>query len=307
MKFLSVLGWIFVPYIMLPLRWKRLSRGQKMAAIIWIIIVLFGGCVNGIASTEEPGVLPREKPAAEAPEDEKEPERLVAQVVTVVDGDTMKVKIEGQPEVETVRLLLVDTPETQNANQPFGAEAASFAKAELEGKEVQLEKDVSDRDRYGRLLRYVYIGDRMFNELLLEKGLARVAVYPPDVKYVDAFRAVQDEARRTELGIWSIENYATDEGFNEEAAAPEQPAEPKPAPAPQKPAEPAPKPAPAPAPAPKPAPKPAPAKEPAQADSDVFFKNCTEVRNAGKAPLRKGDPGYSNKLDRDGDGVACEK
>ncbi|HZG88119.1 thermonuclease family protein [Paenibacillus sp.] len=295
MKVLSVLGWILVPYIMLPLRWKRLSRGQRVAAIIWIIILLFGGCFNGAATTQEPGAQPTEEPAAEAPAAEsEEPERIAAQIVSVVDGDTMKVKIQGHPEEETVRLLLVDTPETQNANQPFGAEATNFAKAELEGKEVRLEKDVSDRDRYGRLLRYVYVGDRMFNELLLEKGLARVAVYPPDVKYVDAFRAIQDEARRAELGIWSIENYATEEGFNEEAAAPKPPAEPQPEPAPREPATPA------------PAPAPAPAKKPAPSESNVFYKNCTEVRNAGKAPIRRGDPGYSTKLDRDGDGIACE-
>jgi micrococcal nuclease len=55
--------------------------------------------------------------------------------------------------------------------------------------------------------------DRLFNQILLEKGLARVAVFPPDVKYVEPFRATQKEAQAAALGIWSLENYVKDDGF----------------------------------------------------------------------------------------------
>ena len=59
----------------------------------------------------------------------------------------------------------------------------------------------------------------MFNEMLLEKGLARVAVYPPDVKYVDRFREIEKEAKRKGVGIWSVENYALEESRSEEVAS----------------------------------------------------------------------------------------
>jgi micrococcal nuclease len=84
----------------------------------------------------------------------------------------------------------------------------------LTGQTVKLEWDVSERDPYGRILAYAYLGDEMVNEMLLAKGLARVAVYPPDVKYTDQFRAIEKQAQTAKLGIWSIENYVTDEGYN---------------------------------------------------------------------------------------------
>jgi micrococcal nuclease len=134
-----------------------------------------------------------------------------ALVTNVVDGDTIHVLIHNQK--ETVRLVLVDTPETKHPNkpiEPFGSEASKFVKDLLEGKKVKLEQDISTTDRYGRLLMYVWLNDRMVNEILLERGLARVAVFPPDVKYVEAFRAVQKKAQEAQLGIWSLENYVND-------------------------------------------------------------------------------------------------
>lgn len=141
---------------------------------------------------------------------------IPAKVVRVVDGDTIKVDING--EEATVRMILVDTPETKHPDkpvQPFGQEATDFAVETLEGEDVALELDVSERDRYGRILAYVWIGDKMFNEMLLERGLARVAVFPPDIKYVDQFREIQSKAQEEEIGIWSIENYVHDNGFEE--------------------------------------------------------------------------------------------
>ncbi|MBN8209437.1 thermonuclease family protein [Bacillus sp. NTK071] len=141
---------------------------------------------------------------------------IPATVERVVDGDTLKVQVENRE--ETIRLLLVDTPETKHPTkpvQPFGPEASQFAKDTLEGKEIGIELDVSERDKYGRLLAYVWVGDTMFNEMLLEKGLARVAyIYQPNVKYVDQFQSIQREAQEKAIGIWSMENYVQEEGFN---------------------------------------------------------------------------------------------
>jgi micrococcal nuclease len=202
---------------------------------------------------------------------------IIAKVTKVVDGDTINVLVGDKK--ETIRLVLVDTPETKHPTkpvEPFGPEASQFMTDTLEGKEVKLEKDVSERDQYGRLLMYVWLGDKMVNELLLEKGLARVAVYQPDIKYVDSFRGTQKKAQQAGIGIWSIENYAQEDGYHPEATK-------KPAATAN--ADPTVKPSAAPI---------------------VTYANCTAVRAAGKAPLHKGDPGYSSKLDRDQDGIACE-
>jgi len=136
-------------------------------------------------------------------------------VTNVVDGDTMDISINNKE--ERIRLLLVDTPETKHPTkpiQPFGPEASQFAKNTLEGKEVTIELDVSERDKYGRLLAYIWIDGKMFNEMLLEKGLARVAyVYAPNTKYVDQFYEIQKKAQKQGVGIWSIENYVQEDGF----------------------------------------------------------------------------------------------
>ncbi|MEB3100597.1 thermonuclease family protein [Ferviditalea candida] len=147
--------------------------------------------------------------------------RLInASIVRVIDGDTMEVSLGRQ--TEKIRLLLVDTPETVHPEkpvEPFGPEASAFAKDTLSGQNVQLELDVSERDKYGRVLVYLWHDGRMFNEMLLEKGLARVAyVYPPNVKYVDEFRQIQKKAQLAGIGIWSIENYAREDGFHDEVA-----------------------------------------------------------------------------------------
>ncbi|WP_374148876.1 thermonuclease family protein [Priestia megaterium] len=142
-----------------------------------------------------------------------------ATVERVVDGDTLKVKMLNGKR-DRVRLLLVDTPETKHPKlgvQPFGPEASAYTKKRLEGQEITLEFDVQERDQYGRLLAYVWIDNELYNEELLAKGLARVAVFPPNTKYVDEFKKIQEQARKSEKGIWSIENYAQEKGYNTDA------------------------------------------------------------------------------------------
>jgi len=146
---------------------------------------------------------------------------ISAKVTRVVDGDTMKVTLhDKQSSEETIRLLLIDTPETVHPDkevQPFGPESSAYAKGILTNREVQLEMDVSERDKYGRLLVYLWIDDQMFNEMLLKEGLARVAyVIPPNIKYIDQFRDIQQKSQKSAKGIWSIENYASEEGFQDE-------------------------------------------------------------------------------------------
>ncbi len=126
-----------------------------------------------------------------------------AKVVAVVDGDTIKVLSEGR--VYRVRYIGMDTPEIAHGDQAaewMGPEAAVKNAALVEGKNVFLEKDVSQTDRYGRLLRYVWVGNTMINAELVRQGYAYAATFPPDVKYQDWFRQLQQEAQRDSVGLW---------------------------------------------------------------------------------------------------------
>ncbi len=126
-------------------------------------------------------------------------------VTRVVDGDTLEVKMGDQ--LEKVRLIGVDTPETVKPNtpvQPYGKEASDFTKKMLLNKEVTLKFDVGRTDKYGRLLAYVYLGNEMFNETLLKEGYARLMTVPPNVKYADRFVAIQKEAREAGKGLWGL-------------------------------------------------------------------------------------------------------
>lgn len=124
----------------------------------------------------------------------------LVKVTKVIDGDTIEIE-----SGEKVRLIGVNTPETVDPRrkvQCFGKEASSFTKENLEGKFVKLEKDVSEKDKYGRLLRYVHAGGVLFNEELIKQGYAEVSTYPPDVKYKDRFLLAQKHARENNLGLW---------------------------------------------------------------------------------------------------------
>lgn len=125
-------------------------------------------------------------------------------VERVVDGDTF-VLDNG----ERVRLIGVDTPETVKpgtAPEAYGQEASRYTKQMLEGKRVRLEWDVSERDRYGRLLAYVYLEDgTFFNEQLLLEGYARVMTVPPNVKYAERFVAAERAAREAGRGLWGLD------------------------------------------------------------------------------------------------------
>ena len=143
---------------------------------------------------------------------------LPATIVKNVDGDTVYISLNGK--IEKVRMLCVDTPETHHPRlgvQPFGPEASAYTKKILAiGTKVEIEPGIGEgRDKYGRLLAYIYVNGKMFNEMLLEEGLARVAyIYAPNTQYVDEFYAIQKTAQKKGVGIWSIENYALEDGFN---------------------------------------------------------------------------------------------
>ncbi|MCZ7568843.1 MAG: thermonuclease family protein [Ardenticatenaceae bacterium] len=119
-------------------------------------------------------------------------------VLSVIDGDTIEVEIDGIS--YRVRYIGVDTPEQ---GMPFYAEATQANAALVADHDVWLEKDVSETDRYGRLLRYVYVGDTMVNAELARQGYAQVATFPPDVAHQAEFLPLEQEARAAGRGLWA--------------------------------------------------------------------------------------------------------
>lgn len=128
-----------------------------------------------------------------------------AKVIRVIDGDT--IEIEGG---QKVRYIGIDTPETvdpRRSPQCFGKEASTKNKELVEGKEVYLQKDVSETDKYSRLLRYVYLtqNEISINEQLVKEGYAVSSSYPPDIKYQEKFKVAETEARNNQKGLWNNE------------------------------------------------------------------------------------------------------
>ncbi len=181
-----------------------MHRFGLIAAFLAVVLVLSAGLASQWdAPSSVVGATPQ------AGYDALPPGTTEATVVSVSDGDTVRVEIDGQP--QTVRLILIDTPETRKPNSPvecFGPEATARTKAMLpKGRTVYLEKDVSETDRYGRLLRYVWFEGRdgrayLANELLVREGYAALYTYPPDVKYVERIRAAQEAAVAEDSGLW---------------------------------------------------------------------------------------------------------
>lgn len=125
-------------------------------------------------------------------------------VARVIDGDTIEVHLNGRE--ESVRLIGIDTPETVHPSRPvecFGKAASQFTTDRLAGRTVRLEFDVERRDRYGRLLAYAWRDDKLFNHMIVRRGYAQIATYPPNVKYVDRLLAAQRKARTEGAGLWS--------------------------------------------------------------------------------------------------------
>ncbi len=130
-------------------------------------------------------------------------------VTKVIDGDTFYIKIDGQE--TSVRMIGIDTPETVDPRRAvgcFGKKASEETKRLLQGKEVLLTKDITDTDKYNRLLRYVFLpisgGENLFvNDYLVRQGFAKNYTYPPDVKYNERFLVAEKEARENLRGMWN--------------------------------------------------------------------------------------------------------
>ena len=215
-------------------------------------------------------------------EEDKTPTRdglIPVELVKTIDGDTIKIMYEGQE--TNVRYLLIDTPETNHpklGKQPFGEESKRRNQELMNSGKLEIEFDVGQKyDKYGRLLAYIYIDGESVQEKLLSEGLARVAyVYPPNTRHVDTYEKIQDSAQKKGIGIWTIEDYVTDRGFDSQKY---------------------------------------PAKEGASAKVNYQksntkpkeqYANCTELRKDFPNGVKRGHPAYSERMDGDNDGIACQ-
>jgi len=166
---------------------------------------LFIGIAIGSSSNKN-----QSNPSSENSQTDSQVDNLgLVKVTRVIDGDT--VEIEGG---ERIRYIGIDTPETVDPRKPvqcFGVEASNKNKELVEGKEIRLEKDITDRDKYNRLLRYVWVGDTFINLELVKQGFAYSYSYPPDIKYQDQFVNAQQEAREAKRGLWDTCSTTTEE------------------------------------------------------------------------------------------------
>ena len=128
---------------------------------------------------------------------------LTGVVVRVVDGDTIHVRLSDR--VEKVRYIGVNAPEIHHptrGREPGGDEALRVNEELVSGKRVRLELDVQSRDRYGRLLAYVWVGDLMVNAELVRLGFAQTMTVPPNVRHQGLFLRLEREARAVGRGLW---------------------------------------------------------------------------------------------------------
>ena len=217
----------------------------------------------------------------------------------MVDGDTVDVQFDDG-NVERLRLIGMDSPEVVDPRKPvqcFGREASSHAHELLDGQSVSIETDPSqgDRDIYGRYLAYIWLPDgRNFGEVMIGDGYAHEYTYRFPYVYQDEFKAAQTDAMANQLGLWSPTTCAGDttQPADNVGIAPQAPGSSSPAPAVA---------------IGTPAPSTSAGFDPTQYIGQGNRYNCSDFKSQADAQaVLRADPSDPNKLDTDGDGIACE-
>lgn len=227
-------------------------------------------------------------------------ESLGLELVTVgrvVDGDTIETS-DGRK----VRLIGVNTPESTTRVEEYGKEASRFTTSELTAKKIWMQKDVSDTDRYGRLLRIIWVDiptddmdeneirEKMFNAHLVLNGYAEPSTYNPDVKYSEYFREFGREAREANKGLWALGDEGTTKGDLDSAAASSSSSSSGNAGGSGS------------------NDSSGTASSSAQPEgSTESYQNCTELRKVYPSGVPSTHPAYDSKHDRDKDNYACER
>lgn len=180
----------------------RTTRRPRHAAgaVAAMVLALLAGCASA---------SPSGSPSASGPGLAPSGEVQTATLIAVSDGDSIRVEIDGVE--HRVRYIGIDTPEIGDAPEPLALEARRANRELLGDGQLVLERDVSETDRFGRLLRYVWVRDgagadvtwTLVNLEMLRLGMARVVTFPPDVKYHDSlYLPAERAAREAQVGIW---------------------------------------------------------------------------------------------------------
>lgn len=178
------------------MNFKRNSKNTSYYLFIGICLIFVGYVIFSRQNTETIKQVVIPTPTSS-------PILTYAKVVRVIDGDTIIIET-GQH----VRYIGMNTPEVETS-ECFATEASEINKNLVLGKVVKLEKDLSETDKYGRLLRFVFVkdaknvGDIFVDDYLLGNGYAKVMTVPPDIKYKDQFSQSEKQARENSLGLWS--------------------------------------------------------------------------------------------------------
>ena len=184
-----------------PLRWALALALVGVLLLAWRPLQPGAppGCEAVFSATTRGGASPPRGGACSIPGGARTP-GANARVIRVIDGDTVELA-DGR----RVRYIGIDTPELRPP-EPLAREATEYNRRLVEGRMVRLERDVSDTDRYGRLLRYVWVDGILVNAELVREGYAEAREYPPDTRYAPCLEALEEEARRFGRGIWSRRN-----------------------------------------------------------------------------------------------------
>jgi micrococcal nuclease len=179
--------------------------GYRRALLILAITLtpFIPGCVDGASQGVQPAATPTPDINDSVAAHETGGGRIKAIVTRVIDGDTIEVNAGGA--AFKLRYIGMDSPELDSVDtntRNIAVEAADKNRELVGGKTVELENDVSETDRYGRLLRYVYVNGMMVNAELVRLGYAQAVSYPPDIKYQNMFSELQAAARAAKAGIW---------------------------------------------------------------------------------------------------------
>jgi micrococcal nuclease len=187
----------------------RYGRGGGLGSLLLLLVVglvVFGDggdpSITGPGSSTEAPRAPG-SPAKAPPASAGRGQGIPAYVTRVVDGDTIEVRIRGRE--EDVRYIGIDTPETVAPGEPvqcFGPRASDLNHRLVEGRRVRLAFDAERRDVYGRLLAYVYLGDRFVNAALVRLGFARTLTIAPNDTFAPLFRRLERVAGRAGRGLW---------------------------------------------------------------------------------------------------------
>lgn len=199
MEYLLVLAGLFgfaVAIVSLIRPRGRVAFVRKRAGVLLgasLLLILAGGTIyRSVQEVGAPDVGVTTTPVRDGAE--------LATVQFIIDGDTFTVAL-SDGRSDTVRLIGIDTPE---AGECFADEATDLLRALVQpGSQVGLTVDISDTDRFDRLLRYVWVGEMSVNEELVRRGAAFARSYPPDTAMADRLESAESTARRAERGLWN--------------------------------------------------------------------------------------------------------